>query len=63
MAVHDGYMKNTSSIGIFKHEIPPIDGSMEAVLGPGDMLVMPRGWWHAMRGEGDGPVCSVSIWY
>lgn len=110
MAVHEGYMANTSSIPIFKQSSPlekyseangagagaresegrdrtrcgskargesdsstkadagrkgkiEIKGSMEAVLGPGDMLVMPRGWWHAMRGEGDGAVCSVSIWY
>lgn len=36
---------------------------MEAVLGPGDLLIMPPGWWHAMRGEGQGPGWSVSMWY
>ncbi|ODN93385.1 hypothetical protein L198_05247 [Cryptococcus wingfieldii CBS 7118] len=37
--------------------------SMEAVLNPGDLLVFPPGWWHAMRTEGEGPVWSVSMWY
>nr|XP_031864415.1 uncharacterized protein CI109_000329 [Kwoniella shandongensis]KAA5531487.1 hypothetical protein CI109_000329 [Kwoniella shandongensis] len=37
--------------------------SLEAVLQPGDLMVMPPGWWHAMRGEGDGPGWSVSMWY
>jgi lysine-specific demethylase 8 len=37
--------------------------AMEAVLEPGDLLVMPPGWWHAMRGEGEGVCWSVSFWY
>ncbi|OCF44360.1 hypothetical protein I317_01805 [Kwoniella heveanensis CBS 569] len=37
--------------------------SMEGVLEPGDLLVMPPGWWHAMTGEGHGPGWSVSMWY
>ncbi len=57
------YMSNTSTIPIFKSTTKEVPGSMEDVLEPGDMLVMPPGWWHAMRGEGDGMVCSVSIWF
>ncbi|KAK8858788.1 hypothetical protein IAR55_003018 [Kwoniella newhampshirensis] len=37
--------------------------SLEAVLQPGDLMVMPPGWWHAMKGEGEGPGWSVSMWY
>lgn len=37
--------------------------AMETVLEPGDMLVIPPGWWHAMRQEGDGPGWSISFWY
>jgi hypothetical protein len=37
--------------------------SMEAVLQPGDLLVMPPKWWHAMRSEGGGVAWSLSMWY
>ncbi|WVN90525.1 uncharacterized protein L203_105761 [Cryptococcus depauperatus CBS 7841] len=71
------YMSNTSAVPIlrpsesfdslsltfpaFFKEVWP--HSREAVLNPGDILVMPPGWWHAMRGEGEEPVWSVSMWY
>jgi hypothetical protein len=69
------YMGNTSRVPIlkagpeevwamfpgFRDKVYP--NSYEAVLGPGDMLYMPPGWWHAMRGEGGGPGFSVSIWF
>lgn len=44
----------------FEHVYP---SAMEAVLNPGDLLVMPPGWWHAMRGEGEDMCWSVSFWY
>jgi lysine-specific demethylase 8 len=44
----------------FEHVHPH---AMEAVLNPGDLLVMPPGWWHAMRGEGTGSCWSVSFWF
>lgn len=69
------YMDNTSRVAIlkqpsevlwerypsFKDRVYP--SSLEAVLDPGDMLFMPPGWWHAMRGEGEGPAWSVSMWF
>jgi lysine-specific demethylase 8 len=71
------YMTNTSKVPIlrpvdaferlrpvypqFFENVWPV--SMEAVLEPGDMLVMPPGWWHAMRAEGDEPCWNVSMWY
>lgn len=70
------YMGNTSTVPIlrdgpleplrkrfpafFEHVYPD---ALEAVLHPGDMLVMPPGWWHAMRGEGGNVCWSVSFWY
>lgn len=44
----------------FEHVYPR---AMEAVLDPGDLLVLPPGWWHAMRGEGGAPCWSVSFWF
>lgn len=70
------YMDNTSRVPIFRSNddkatkarhplffkhVAPL--AMEAVLEPGDLLVMPPGWWHAMKGEGRGPGWSVSMWY
>lgn len=68
------YMTNTSRVPIFRKEfqdkslfpaffehVRPV--AMEAVLEPGDLLVMPPGWWHSMRGEGGGVSWSVSMWY
>jgi len=71
------YMKNTSTIPILRSDITLDDievefpmfkqhvwpQCMEIVLEPGDLFVMPPGWWHAMRGEGSGPGWSVSMWY
>ena len=71
------YMTNTSTVPIlrpmddfqdlrpsfpdfFEHVWPV---SLEAVLESGDLLVMPPGWWHAMRAEGEGVAWSVSMWY
>lgn len=70
------YMHNTSSVPIFaladqpelRTQYPQFfdmvwPSAQEALLGPGDMLFMPPGWWHAMRGEGSIPGWSVSIWF
>jgi lysine-specific demethylase 8 len=71
------YMTNTSQVPIlrpvddfqqlrpaypdfFQHVWPVC---MEDVLNPGDLLIMPPGWWHAMRAEGGGVSWSVSTWY
>ncbi|RXK40309.1 hypothetical protein M231_02423 [Tremella mesenterica] len=72
------YMHNTSTVPIFLRDetsttelrqrfpdfferVVPL--SHEAILNPGDLLVFGPGWWHAMRGEGDGPGWSISMWY
>ena len=70
------YMTNTSTVPIlrdvelaalkarfpkwYEHVYPR---AMETVLYPGDLMVMPPRWWHAMRGEGDDMCWSVSFWY
>ncbi|WVQ73360.1 hypothetical protein IAR50_002929 [Cryptococcus sp. DSM 104548] len=55
------YEKESHRFPDFFEEVRP--QSLEAVLNPGDLLVFPPGWWHAMRTEGEGPVWSVSMWY
>jgi hypothetical protein len=71
------YMTNTSTIPIlrpiddFRQLLPKYPeffervwpDSLEGVLQPGDMLVLPPGWWHAMRAEGNQPGWSISMWY
>jgi len=65
-------LTNTSRVPIFD---PPADSkakfplfhahviqhALSAVLEPGDMLVFPPGWWHAMRTEETS--ASVSVWF
>ncbi|KAJ7043151.1 hypothetical protein C8F04DRAFT_1175655 [Mycena alexandri] len=60
---------NTSGVDVFvaEHpEHPEFDSlveefAMRATLGPGDLLYMPAGWWHAMRAESRS--FSVSMWF
>lgn len=43
----------------FKENVVP--EAMSAVLGEGDVLFFPPGWWHAMRAESAS--FSVSMWF
>lgn len=60
---------NTSRVDVFAAEHPEhpefasqVEGfAMRATLGPGDLLYMPAGWWHAMRAESRS--FSVSMWF
>ncbi|KLO18828.1 Clavaminate synthase-like protein [Schizopora paradoxa] len=65
-------MSNTSRLDIFAASDCDADGmiefrrdvvphAMSSVLGPGDMLFFPPGWWHAMRSEAVS--FSVSMWF
>lgn len=44
---------------MFKENVAPV--AQSAILGPGDALFFPPGWWHAMRSESTS--FSVSIWF
>ncbi|KAJ5483587.1 hypothetical protein N7530_002833 [Penicillium desertorum] len=35
----------------------------EACLGPGDGLFIPKGWWHSIKGVGEGVTASVNWWF
>lgn len=72
MYTHDTHLSNTSTVPIFRSDdiqgypdffekVVPL--AQEATLHPGDLLVMPPGWWHAMKGQGSGPGWSISMWY
>lgn len=68
------YATNTSQVPVFElsssdrtkypHFFEQVEAEcMEEILEPGDMLFMPPGWWHAMRGEGTTFAWSVSMWF
>ena len=71
------YMHNTSAVPVLRSDTTEAllaqsfpkfvehakPNAMEAVLDPGDLLMLPPGWWHSMVSQEDGPVCSVSIWF
>lgn len=35
----------------------------ECEVGPGDGLFIPKGWWHSIKGVGEGMVGSVNWWF
>jgi ribosomal protein L16 Arg81 hydroxylase len=42
-----------------EEQMEEMDG-IEAQLGPGDGLYIPQGWWHSVKGIGEGVNASVS---
>jgi len=68
-------MSNTSQVDVFStsmvaahaskrhrafwNEVP--EKALSVTLDPGDLLIFPPGWWHAMRSEDVS--FSVSIWF
>ena len=35
----------------------------EAVLKAGDGMFIPKGWWHSVRGVGEGIIGSANWWF
>lgn len=35
----------------------------EVLLGRGDALFIPKGWWHSVKGVGEGVTGSVNWWF
>jgi len=65
-------LSNTSRVDVFSHAqegggahaafwAHAVPHAMHATLEPGDVLLFPPGWWHAMRSEETS--FSVSMWY
>lgn len=44
---------------LFVRDVVPV--ARQAVLGPGDLLFLPPGWWHAMRSLEVS--FGVSVWF
>lgn len=63
----DQMLSNTSQIDVeFEHNFQkypdfPVDGYLDVVLGPGDLLYIPKGWWHYVRSLSVS--FSVSFWF
>lgn len=64
-SVTETLMANTANIDVFvtTEEVAPTvrAAAAKAVLGPGDLLFMPPGWWHSLRSLT--PSFSVSTWF
>ncbi|QKX56343.1 uncharacterized protein TRUGW13939_03444 [Talaromyces rugulosus] len=43
----------------YSSEVP----GYEAVLNGGDALFIPKGWWHSIKGVGEGITASVNWWF
>ncbi|KAL2067281.1 hypothetical protein VTL71DRAFT_1705 [Oculimacula yallundae] len=39
------------------------EGGFEALIGPGDTLFIPKGWWHSFMSVGSGVTGSVNWWF
>jgi mannose-6-phosphate isomerase-like protein (cupin superfamily) len=35
----------------------------EALVGPGDALFIPKGWWHSIKSVGSEVTASVNWWF
>jgi hypothetical protein len=70
------YMSNTSRLDVISTSLHPTEAdqkrfpdffnkavphAMQAVLEPGDLFLMPVGWWHALKSLDAS--CSVSMWF
>jgi ectoine hydroxylase-related dioxygenase (phytanoyl-CoA dioxygenase family) len=54
----NGNNENDKYAEFWEHVVPL---AMHETLEPGDVLLFPPGWWHAMRSEETS--FSVSMWY
>lgn len=53
------FRENATSASWLRHDYPRLPRSerpQECVVGPGDLLYFPNGWWHAIINEGDAVV-------
>lgn len=37
--------------------------AQEATVEPGHVLFIPKGWWHSVKGVGDGVTASANWWF
>lgn len=64
-SIAESFMANTADIDVFG-SVEAVSKSVrasasKAVLGPGDLLFMPPGWWHSLRSLSRS--FSVSLWF
>mmetsp|Transcript_18069 Transcript_18069/g.58473 ORF Transcript_18069/g.58473 Transcript_18069/m.58473 type:complete len:120 (+) Transcript_18069:226-585(+) len=62
----EGMHSNSSQVDLRRPDPVKFPGAAEApffdtVLGPGEMLYIPRGWWHYVQAMS--PSFSVSFWW
>jgi len=57
-ALHDAVWNDS---GVYGKALQ--DHCLETTLGLGDTLFTPKGWWHSVKGIGDGVTASVNWWF
>ncbi len=50
------FRENATSLSWLRHDYPKLrrrDRPLECLIGPGDLLYFPKGWWHAIINVGE----------
>ena len=58
------FRENATSVSWMKHDYPQLrrrERPFECLIGPGDLLYFPKGWWHAIVNVGETVFMSVFL--
>jgi hypothetical protein len=59
----EGHEKEVLEEEVWSDDEDTIGGSWQAKLNPGEILFTQKGWWHSVKGLGDGMNRSVNWWF
>lgn len=58
-----GFEGGDGEVGIGESDESFSDRGLECVVRPGDALFIPKGFWHSIKGVGQGITGSVNWWF